>query len=127
MQWLPYLTQLSRSPNALKYTGIYPMLPQSLKDYLDKCNRSDRGEILRVVATLTQKNGFEGALATVDHALQYAATDIDSLINLHNRIYSNVPELAPMHLAGNIPELMRLTPNLEVYDARLAKAGEPKC
>jgi hypothetical protein len=127
MQWLPYLTQLSRSPNALKYTGIYPMLPQSLKDYLDKCNRSDRGKILRVVATLTQKNGFEGALATVDHALQYAATDIDSLINLHNRIYSNVPELAPMHLAGNIPELMRLTPNLEVYDARLAKAGEPKC
>ena len=127
MQWLPYLTQLSRSPNALKYTGIYPMLPQSLKDYLDKCNRSDRGKILRVVASLTQKNGFEGALATVDHALQYAATDIDSLINLHNRIYSQVPELAPMHLAGNIPELMRLTPNLEVYDARLAKAGEPKC
>jgi transposase len=127
MQWLPYLTQLSRSPNALKYTGIYPMLPQSLKDYLDKCNRSDRGKILRVVAALTQKNGFEGALATVDHALQYAAMDIDSLINLHNRIYSNVPELAPMHLAGNIPELMRLTPNLEVYDARLAKAGEQKC
>lgn len=127
MQWLPYLTQLSRSPNALKYTGIYPMLPQSLKDYLDKCNRSDRGKILRVVAALTQKNGFEGALTTVDHALQYAATDIDSLINLHNRIYSNAPELAPMHLAGNIPELMRLTPNLAVYDARLAKAGEPKC
>ena len=65
MQWLPYLTQLSRSPNALKYTGIYPMLPQSIKDYLDRCERSDKGQILRVIATLTAKNGFESALQTV--------------------------------------------------------------
>ena len=127
MQWLPYLTQLSRSPNALKYTGIYPMLPGSLKDYLDKCSRSDKGKILKVIAALTERNGFEGALETVGHALNYAATDIDSLINLHNRIYGQVPELAPMSLAGNIPELMRVTPNLAAYDARLEKAGEHKC
>jgi len=55
MQWLPYLTQLSRSPNALKYSGIYPMLPQSIKDYLERCVRSDKGQILRVIATLTAK------------------------------------------------------------------------
>jgi len=127
MQWLPYLTQLSRSPNALKYTGIYPMLPESLKVYLDKCGRSDKGKILRVIAALTEKNGFAGALETVDNALKYAATDIDSLINLHNRIYGHVPELAPMPLAGNIPELMRVTPDLAAYDVRLAKAGETKC
>ena len=127
MQWLPYLTQLSRSPNALKYTGIYPMLPQSLKDYLAKCDRSDKGRILRVIATLTERNGFEGALETVDHALKYAATDIESLINLHNRIYGQVPELGPMHLAGNIPELVPVIPNLAAYDDRLEKAGEPKC
>jgi len=41
---------------------------------------------LRVIAALTERNGFEGALETVDHALKYEATDIDSLINLHNRI-----------------------------------------
>ena len=127
MQWLPYLTQLSRSPNALKYTGIYPMLPESLKDYLGKCSKSDKGKILRVIAALTEKSGFEGALVTVDSALKYAATDIDSLINLHNRIFGHVPELAPMHLAGNIPELVRVIPNLAVYDARLKKAGELQC
>ena len=127
MQWLPYLTQLSRSPNALKYTGIYPMLPESLKTYLDKCGRSDKGKVLRVIAALTERNGFEGALETVDRALKYAATDIDSLINLHNRIYGQVPDLAPMPLARSIPELMRVTPNLAAYDARLEKAGEPTC
>jgi len=124
MQWLPYLTQLSRSPNALKYTGIYPMLPESLKTYLDRCGRSDKGKILRVIAALTERNSFAGALKTVDHALKYAATDIDSLINLHNRIYSQVPEMAPMSLSGNIPELIPVTPNLAAYDARLASAGE---
>jgi transposase len=127
MQWLPYLTQLARSPNALKYTGIYPMLPQSIKDYLDRCERSDKGQILRVIATLTAKNGFESALQTVAQALKYAATDIDSLINLHNRIYGQVPELAPMPLAGNIPELVRVTPNLAAYDERLTQGGEPQC
>jgi hypothetical protein len=127
MQWLPYLTQLARSPNALKYTGIYPMLPQSIKDYLDRCDRSDKGQILRVIATLTAKNGFESALQTVAQALKYAATDIDSLINLHNRIYGHVPELAPMPLAGNIPELVRVRPNLAAYDDRLVQGGEPKC
>jgi transposase len=127
MQWLPYLTQLSHSPNALKYTGIYPMLPESLRTYLDKCSRSDKGKILQVVADLTSRNGFASALETVDNALKYAATDIDSLINLHNRIYGQVPELAPMSLAGNIPELMRVMPDFAAYDARLVKAGETKC
>lgn len=127
MQWLPYLTQLSRSPNALKYTGIYPMLPQSIKDYLEKCGRSDKGQILRVIATLTVKNGFESALQTVNQALKYAATDIDSLINLHNRIYGHVPELAPLPLAENVPQLIRVIPDLTAYDARLAKAGETEC
>jgi transposase len=127
MQWLPYLTQLSRSPNALKYTGIYPMLPDSLKTYLARCGRSDKGKILRVIAALTERNSFAGALETVDNALKYAATDIDSLINLHNRIYSQIPDLAPMPLAGNIPELTPVNSNLAAYDARLAKAGEPTC
>ena len=127
MQWLPYLTQLSRSPNALKYTGIYPMLPEPLKVYLGKCSRSDKGKILRVIAALTERNSFEGALETVDNALKYAATDIDSLINLHNRINGKVPELPPMPLRENIPDLLRVTPDLAAYDARLAEAGEPKC
>jgi len=123
MKWLPYLTQLSRSPGALKYTGIYQMLPDSLKEYLEKCSKSDKGKVLQVIATLTKESGFECAVETVDHALKYDATDADSLISLHNRIHRNVVELAPIHLARNIPELMPLTPNLAAYDASIAKAG----
>jgi transposase len=124
MQWLPYLTQLSRSPNALKYTGIYPMLPESVKEYLERCSKSDKGTVLRAIATLTEKSGFEMALETVTNALKYSVTDSDSLINLHQRLYGQFPELDPLPLAGNIPELQRITPDLAAYDARLARVGE---
>jgi transposase len=127
MQWLPYLTQLSRKPNALKYTGIYPMLPQSLQEYLVKCDQGDKGKVLRMLAALTEKNGFEGALETVDQALKYAVTDVDSLLNLHHRLYDKILELAPLHSGGSIPELMRVSPNLAAYDAGLEKAGVLKC
>jgi len=127
MKWLPYLTQLSRSPGALKYTGIYQLLPEVVKDYLEKCSKSDKGKVLQVIASLTEKSGFECAVETVDRALQYDAADVDSLINLHSRIHGNIVELAPIRLAGNIPELTRVTPNLAAYDASLGKAGAGKC
>lgn len=127
MQWLPYLTQLSRRPNALKYTGIYPMLPRSLQEYLGKCNGSDKGRILRMLASLTRESGFESALETVDQALKYAVTDIDSLLNLHHRLYDKILELDPLQSGGGIPELMPVTLNLAAYDTGLEKAGVSRC
>ena len=123
MKWLPYLTQLSRCPGALKYTGIYQMLPETLKQYLEKCIKSDKGKILKVIAKLTERNGFESAVNTVDNALKYDAIDEDSLVSLHNRLYSNVIELAPLRLSMNIPNLTRVTPDFAAYDASLSKAG----
>ena len=79
--------------------------------------------MLQVLATLTEESGLECAMETVAHALKYDATDTDSLISLHSRIHGNVVELAPIRLAGNIPELTRVTPNLVAYDASLGKAG----
>jgi transposase len=128
MQWLPYLTQLSRCPGALKYTGIFQMLPESIKSYIERCNKSDKGKVLQVIATLTETSGFDSAVKTVENALKYEATDTDSLVSLHNRIHGNVIELAPIRLAGNIPELVRVTPDLKAYDQSLGKkAGVQKC
>lgn len=123
MQWLPYLTQLSRRPNALKYTGIYSMLPPSIKAYLEGCNQSHKGKALGMLAALTEKNGFTGAVRSVDQALKYGVTDIDSLLNLHHRLYDKFPEMAPLHLEGSFPELLRVNPDLAAYDAGLEKAG----
>lgn len=123
MQWLPYLTQLSRKPNALKYTGIYPLLPSSLQEYLERCSQGDRGKVLRMLAELTRKNGFEGALQTVAQALHYTVTDVDSLLNLNRHLYDVTPEPIPLRPGNGVPALIRLTPDLAAYDAGLEKPG----
>jgi len=124
MKWLPYLTQLSRCPGALKYTGIYQMLPDPVKEYLGKCTRSEKGKALQVIASLTNQNGFESAVESVDKVLTYGATDPDSLIRLHSRLHENVLELDPMKLSNNIPHLARVNSNLTAYDFALGKAGD---
>ncbi len=125
MQWLPYLTQLSRKPNALKYSGIYSMLPPSIKEYLGSCNQSHKGQTLRVLAALTEKDGFTCAVRSVDQALEYGVTDIDSLLSLHHRLYDKFPQMTPLHLDGSFPQAFRVNPDLAAYDAGLEKAGTP--
>ncbi|MHB1376219.1 MAG: IS21 family transposase [Candidatus Humimicrobiaceae bacterium] len=127
MKWLPYLTQLSRCPGAIKYTGIYQMLPEPLKQYLEKCSKSQKGKVLKAVASLTESNGFEEALVTVSSALDYDAADTDSLMSLHNRLHTKVVHLDPIRLPDHIPSLKKYIPNLHVYDISLVKAGGQKC
>ncbi|MCE5330104.1 IS21 family transposase [bacterium] len=127
MKWLPYLTQLSRCPGALKYTGIYQMLPEPMQQYLEKCNKSQKGKVLQAIASLTENNGFEEALVTVGSALDYSAADADSLVSLHNRLNTKVVHLEPIKLAGNVPHLKKYIPNLHAYDRSLLKAGEDQC
>jgi len=127
MKWLPYLTQLSRCPGALKYTGIYQMLPEAIQQYLEKCSKSQKGKVLQAIASLTQANGFEQALITVGSALNYSAADADSLLSLHSRLNASSVHLEPIKLAGNIPHLKKYIPNLQAYDRNLFKAGEGQC
>jgi len=125
MKWLPYLTHLSRYPGAIKYTGIYQMLPEPIQKYLEACTKSDKGKVLRAVAFLTENSSFEKAVESVSAALSYGATDIDSLISLHRRVHGNIVPPDPIKLPGHIPHLEKCTPNLAAYDASL-KAGAEK-
>ena len=93
MQWLPYLTQLAKRPAALKYTGIYSMLPKDIQEFLNRCSKGDRGKVLTAIARLTEKNGFESAVAAVNKALCYSAFDVDSLMNLHKQLFNGILQL----------------------------------
>jgi len=121
MDWIPYLKQLSLRPRALKYSGVYDMMPSAMKQYLEGCSNSETGKVLKVMAELTLRTGFESALNTVNQALSYGASDADSLKNLYRRIYAEVPELPPMNLGPEIPEVGQMTTNLTEYDAFLRR------
>lgn len=127
MQWLPYLAQLSRCPGALKYTGIYQMLPEPIQHYLEKCNKREKGKVLAAIASLTKTSDFAKAVETVGAALSYEATDVDSLVNLHNRLHGKVLQLEPVKLPNHIPHLDKYIPNLAAYDVGLMKVGVREC
>ncbi|WP_083940038.1 IS21 family transposase [Desulfoscipio gibsoniae] len=123
MDWLPYLRQLSIRPRALKYSGIYDMMPPAMKQFLEGCSNTETGKVLKVLAELTDRTGFDSALSTVNQALCYGASDADSLKNLYRRIYADVPELPPMPLNSEIPDVGQMTTNLIAYDTFLKKGG----
>lgn len=123
MQWLPYLTQLARKPGALKYTGIYHLLPPSLQAYLNNCSKSDRGKILKTIALLTEQDHFDSAVKTVETALLHQAFDPDSLLALHSRLHGPQLELPPLQLSEQIPALTPVNPNLSLLDKALKPKG----
>jgi hypothetical protein len=123
MDWLPYLRQLSMRPRALKYSGIYDMMPSEMKQFLEGCSNMETGKVLKVMSELTGRTGFDSALNTVTQALCYGASDADSLKNLYRRIYADVPELPPMPLGPGIPDVGQMATNLIDYDVFLRKEG----
>lgn len=125
MNWLPYLKYIARKPRSLRNSGIYEMMPESMQMYIDSCKSSDRGRILKVLSELTDRTGFESALLTVNEAIKYQTNDPDSLQNLYNRIYSDVPLLPPLQEDINIPnaKIIPFRNDLTALDAALRKGG----
>lgn len=123
MDWLPYLKQLSIRPKALKYSGIYDMMPPTMKNFIENCTGTETGKVLKILAELTDRTGFATALNTVNQALSYGAKDADSLKNLYRRIYSDIPELPPMPLPSEIPDVGQMGTNLIAYDTLLKNGG----
>lgn len=123
MDWIPYLTSISRKPRSLFNSGLFDMMPDSMQRYMKLCPGTDRGTILKVLAELTERTGFDSALQTVEQALLYQANDPDSLKNLYRRLYADVPELPPMPQKTGIPKVIQMPVNLTVYDKLLKQGG----
>ena len=99
--------------------------PLFYETYLGSCESSDRGKILKVLAELTDRSGFDSAVNTVSEAIQYRATDPDSLQNLYRRIYSDVPLLPPLDIKTTVPnaKIISISTDLSGLDAALRKGG----
>jgi transposase len=123
MDWIPYLTQLARSPGALKYTGVYRMLPEPVQQWLDGCQRSERSAALKLLAQLTGEAGFAAACEAFRWATQHQAHDIDSVMALHARLSRNLPELAPLALSSSLPRLASLVADAAQYDRLFLPSG----
>ena len=123
MDWLPYLKQLSIRPRALKYSGIYELMPFDMKQFIEGLSNTETGKVLKVLAELTDRTGFDSALNTIRQALSYGSSDAESLKSLYRRLYADVPELPPMPLDPQIPDVGRMNSSPGDYDIFLMKGG----
>lgn len=115
MFWVPYLELLARRPRAVKYCGVRSILPEEIRDCLDRSAPSETSAIIRMIAELTEKTGFESAVETVAQAAGNNVSDPDSLKALHRKLHMDIPELPPLQDAS-VPRLDPLMPDLSRYN-----------
>jgi transposase len=125
MDWIPYLKYIARKPRSLKNSGIYAMMPENMQIYMDSCESSERGKILKVLTELTKRGGFPNALNIVDEAIRFHVTDPDSLQSLYRRTYSDIPLLPPLDVQSGIPsqKVIPFRNDLSDLDSILKKGG----
>jgi transposase len=123
MDWLPYLAQLARRPAALKYTGIYPMLPEPIQDFLDNCDYSSKKEALTVLAKLSEASGFNKATEAFLTALEHGVSDADSIIAMFSRLNCEVLDLDPLILPASVPDMPQVQANVAEYDRLFLSEG----
>ena len=130
MDWLPYLTQLSRNPRAMKYSGIWEMLPDDLRGYLEGKEKSGQRDVLRTLALLSERDGFERAVKSISEAVRRGIEDLDSLVALHGHLHGEHPADS-MRIdetkLGSLPKLPEVRFAAKVYDGFLSAGGRLPC
>jgi transposase len=122
MDWLPYLTQLSRRPGALKYTPVYSLMPEPLQRWLDAQPRPQVGKAVALLAALSEASGFSSACAAVSESIQRGITDPDSLVALHDRLTRQAPLCKPLPAHSHPIQAPQVLFDPARYDAMLTGA-----
>lgn len=123
MDWMPYLTQLSKKPRALKYSGVYEMFPEDVKNIFNNDTIKNHSEILKVLADVSEKSTFETGIKVLESAIKYNRFDTESLMAMYFRISNPFIEFPDMKLSDNTPVLVENIVNLTLYDEAFLKGG----
>jgi hypothetical protein len=127
MDWIPYLTQLSRKPRALKYSGLYELFPEKVKDIFADDTITNHSEILRMLEEVTIKSSFETGIKVLETAACYNKYDTESLRAVYNRIANPFLDLAPIKLPENTPILEEIAVDFNMYDKIFLNAFGELC
>ena len=119
MDWIPYLGALSRRPGALKYNGIYEMMPEVLRDYTDTVSKSELSKMLKQLAVITEESGFGKAVNALVESINHGGNDPDSVLAVARMISDEYPEIEELENKVNAPLLRPIKSNLAEYDGLL--------
>lgn len=116
MDWLPYLSQLSRKPKALKYTGAYNLLPEDVRGWIDVISPQEKSAALKMLADITKKSGFNVAVNSLEIALSCGVNDFESIMSTYRSIVNKIPALPRICLPTDVPELGKVDIDCKKYD-----------
>jgi len=120
MDWLPYLTQLSYKPKAIKYSELLTLLPQPVQDFFQNSNnRKNEKTVMQALAEITDKSSFETGIEVLEQAVSYGRYDIESIRSIYKRMTNLVIELPTLETPENIPKLNGVKVNISMYDSLL--------
>lgn len=121
MNWIPYITLMSRRPNAIKYTGFYNDLPSVWKEYLNKVDNKTKREALLTLNSILQKHDIAVAADALNAALANGVHDAQSVLACYKRLTNQSPEVVPVKLNANIVDMPSYKTNSDQYDVLLGK------
>lgn len=121
MNWLPYISLMSKRPNALKYTGFYHELPDVWRTYLNDADPKTKREALLALNVILQKHDIATAADALNVALANQVKDAASIIASYQRLTSNTPHLPPVKLGNNIIDMPVFKADTNRYDDLLGK------
>jgi transposase len=123
MKWTPYLNLMAKRPKALKYTGFFKELPQSLQDYFDKCEYQQKKVALNMLVKMVEKTDLQTATIAFELATEKGVNDADSIWTTFHTLTSNTEVLRDLDLNNSkVPELKPFQVNIGMYDF-LLKGG----
>lgn len=123
MKWLPYLNLMAKRPTAIKYTGFYRELPQSLQDYFDQCDYQEKKLALNMLAKMLETTDIETAAISFELVREKGIQDADSVWTTFHTLTTKPEIIRDMPINNpNVPELKPFKINIGIYDF-LLKGG----
>ncbi len=126
MKWGPYLELMSRRPTALKYTGFFRELPQTLQDYLTLCSYEQKKGSLRLLAKMLEQSELDTAVEAFRFCIERGIKDLDSIWAKYYTMVCTHIQVQDVLPNTKIPSVVPYTVDNTVYD-NLLSGGCPIC
>ncbi len=120
MKWAPYLSLMSKRPNALKYTGFFQQLPLTLQEYLSACDYEQKKTALKMLTRMVADNELETAVEAFDRCIQKGIQDIDSIWASYYSMTCTHNPIPDFVINDTTPPLTPYDVDNSIYDSLLA-------
>jgi len=119
MKWLPYLKLMAKRPTALKYTGFFKELPQTLQDYFERCEYQQKKAALQVLSRMVSLTDIQTATYAFETTIKRGLTDLDSIWATYYAMTNTLPVAGDISLGDKIPEIKPYEVDTSSYDSLL--------